>query len=86
MTGWISGIMMAVQGKVEEVHYWPPPDFNRTYVTLDEILEDDVTEIEFHVTKEGLIVNVTDMSGEIVGSSSEPFEDIIARLTGVSDE
>lgn len=87
MTGWITGTKIAVHGTEDEVHYWPPPEWVRIDVTLDDIQVIDLIDLkdlEFHVSTEGLIIIVTDMDDEVIGTITETFEDIVARLTGVS--
>jgi hypothetical protein len=84
MTGWVTGIRINVFGTEKEEQYHPPPDDVRVYVTMDEIQPDrDGADIEFHITKEGLIINVTDLHGEVVGTSSQTFEELTAELVGV---
>lgn len=80
MTGWVSGVKIMALGTEIENQWHPPPEWARVFITLNDLVEDDVSDIEFHVTHEGLIINVTDLDGEVVGTSSETFDEIIARL------
>lgn len=52
----------------------------RTHVDIDGPEENPVTQIEIHVTHEGVIVNLTDDDGDIIGTESETFDEIIGRI------
>jgi hypothetical protein len=82
MSAYMSTYKVSAFGKEKEKQSYPPYDSFRIYATLEELLPDmdGVHEIEYHITQEGLIINVTDISGEIIGTSSETHEELSARL------
>lgn len=84
MTGWINGTETLQGDSRNEVHYWPGLEWARVWVSLNDIMEDQITDIEFQVTHEGLIINVTNLDGECVLTSSQTFEDMIGDLQEIA--
>jgi len=84
MTGSINSVKIMALGTEIENQWYPTPEWLRVFVGLDIIgltYMDDISDIEFHITHEGLIINVTNLDGETVATSSETFHEIVERLT-----